>query len=361
MFNRRDITVVVAVGTAIVLLTSCSADTRKSWLATFFDDVDKPPPTRRVRTDLQREVEELKRQLAQARQEVKAAQEEAKKKGTERKAPPIEKAEKWDEAEKLLPKDKSGRVDWVQAIKTGVIAPRPSPNPGGPEQAVLDLDVELTSSRDKLFHVTYPHNAHTNWLACANCHPAIFPLRKAKPTIITMAKIRAGEYCGACHGKVAFGITNECPRCHTSAQPSVEWHPPEPRKPIEKAQSWNEAAKLLPVTQGVPDWAKALRDGVISPRAGVDPKAADQPVLPLDVELVPAAGEMFKVTFPHKSHTEWLQCPNCHTGIFQMAKGADPITMEKINAGQYCGVCHGKVAFAPTACGRCHPALAGGK
>jgi len=31
-----------------------------------------------------------------------------------------------------------------------------------------------------------------------------------------------------------------------------------------------------------------------------------------------------------------------------MVKGADPITMEKINGGQYCGVCHGAgVAGAP--------------
>ncbi len=363
MLHRKSTIFFHIIATCLVamVIAACSSETRQKILSTFFDGTDTaPPPTTRVRRDLEREIEELKRKLTETQQEATAAKEAAKGK-SEGTAPPIEKAQSWDEAEKILPKDKAGKVDWVQALKARVIAPRPSPNPADPEQAVLDLDIELASSANKLFRVTYPHSAHTQWLACANCHPAIFPLRQAKPTVITMAKIRAGEYCGVCHGKVAFGVANECHRCHTSSQPSVEYHPPEPRKPIEKAQNWDEAAKLLPVTLGVPDWVKALTEGVIAPRAGIDPKTEDQAVLPLDVELVPAAGDMFKVIFPHKSHTEWLGCPNCHTAIFQMAKGADPITMEKINAGQYCGVCHGKVAFPATTCGRCHPALAGGK
>ncbi len=342
------------------IIIACTAENRQKILSTFFDGTDAPPPpTTRVRRDLEREIEELKRKLAETQQEVSAAKEAAK--GGERIAPPVEKAETWEKAEKVLPKDRAGQVDWVQAVKTRTIAPRPGPGPADPEQAVLDMDVDLKSSTNSAFNVTYPHSAHTMWLACTTCHPAIFPLRQAKPTIITMAKIKAGEYCGVCHSKVAFGVNNECGRCHKHSQPTAEWHSPEPRKPIETAKTWNDAAKLLPVNQGAPDWAKALTDGVISPRAGVDPKTADEAVLPLDVELVPSAGDMFKVIFPHKTHTEWLGCPNCHTGIFQMAKGADPITMEKINAGQYCGLCHGKVAFPATTCGRCHPALAGGK
>jgi len=31
---------------------------------------------------------------------------------------------------------------------------------------------------------------------------------------ITMAKIFAGEFCGRCHGKVAFNVPTGCPRCH---------------------------------------------------------------------------------------------------------------------------------------------------
>jgi c(7)-type cytochrome triheme protein len=110
----------------------------------------------------------------------------------------------------------------------------------------------------------------------------------------------------------------------------------------------------------MPDWAKALTGDVIAPRPGIDPKAEEQPVFPLDVELVPADNPLFNVVFPHETHTALLACTTCHPAIFQMAKGADPITMGNIYAGQYCGVCHGKVAFAvPTGCPRCHRALAG--
>jgi c(7)-type cytochrome triheme protein len=364
MLDRRTriLGYVIGGSLAALVLAACSAESRQKILSIFFDGTDTPPPpTTRVRRDFEREIEELKRKLAESQQEVKVAQESAKSKAGERIAPPIEKTQSWEEAEKILPKDKAGKVDWVQALKARAIAPRPSPNPADPEQAVLDLDIELASSPNKLFGVTFSHSAHTSWLACVSCHPAIFPLRQAKPTVITMAKIQAGQYCGVCHGRVAFSAGRDCSRCHTKNLPSVEWRPPEPKKPIERAKNWEEAAKLLPVTAGTTDWVKALAEGVIAPRTGTDPKATDQPVLPLDVERVPAAGEMFKVIFPHKTHTEWLACPNCHTGIFQMAKGTAPMTMEKINAGQYCGVCHGKVAFPATACARCHPAMAGGK
>ena len=67
----------------------------------------------------------------------------------------------------------------------------------------------------------------------------------------------------------------------------------------------------------------------------------------------------FKVTYPHRIHTQLLACTTCHTGIFQMQAGADPITMEQIFAGEFCGRCHGKVAFDPTtACPRCHLGMA---
>jgi c(7)-type cytochrome triheme protein len=352
---------------ATTLLTGCSAETRQKILPIFFDGVPQegqatgPPPTHRVRRDLLQEIEELKRKLAEAEAEAKARQ---KAKAPEEAQPPVEKASTWNEAKELLPKDPSGHVDWAQAIKTGAIAPRPSPDPEVPAQAVFDWNVDLTSPAGDLFAVTYPHSTHTRWLTCDNCHPTIFPLKAGQPLpVVTMAKIRAGEQCGVCHGKVAFPVEGECPRCHTKIPGRTDWHPSEePRKPIEQVASWDAAAKLLPMTGGTPDWAKALSEGVIAPRPGADPKAADQPTFPLDVELIPPDAPLFKVIFPHGTHTALLSCNTCHPGIFQMAKGADPITMGKIYAGQYCGACHGKVAFAvPTGCPRCHTALAGGK
>lgn len=102
------------------------------------------------------------------------------------------------------------------------------------------------------------------------------------------------------------------------------------------------------------DWVQTLRQGKIQPRADLA-GAKQQFVMDLDVRL-PVAGTMNDVIYPHKAHTEWLACKNCHTEIFQMKKGANPITMTKIVQGQYCGVCHGKVAFPLNECARCHSA-----
>lgn len=349
---------------AVALAGGCSQETRDKILPIFFDGVSTgrarpaPPPTRRVRRDLIREIEDLKRQLAQAREAAKAKKEGAAEEGR----PAGEEAKTWEEAAEKLPRDENGHVDWVRALQTGGIAPRPSADPKAPEQAVLDLDLELTKAGSPRFTAVFPHKSHTSWLACGNCHPAIFPLKRGgPPSVITMAKIQKGEACGACHGPVAFGVQGRCARCHRAIPAKADWRPTEePKKPIERSRTWAEAAKVLPVNGGAPDWAKALADGVIAPRAGIDPKAEDEQVFPLDVELVPADNPTFKVVFPHETHTAVLSCAICHPDIFQMKAGGDPITMEKIFAGEYCGRCHGPVAFAvPTGCPRCHPVLAG--
>ena len=64
------------------------------------------------------------------------------------------------------------------------------------------------------------------------------------------------------------------------------------------------------------------------------------------------------VTFSGSAHAKaGLKCTDCHTKIFQMKQGADHITMQAINEGKYCGVCHkkGGKAFAPQGnCTKCH-------
>ena len=65
-------------------------------------------------------------------------------------------------------------------------------------------------------------------------------------------------------------------------------------------------------------------------------------------------GSMPQVRFPHRAHTMWLSCANCHPAIFVPKKGANAISMERILMGEQCGICHGAVAFPPTECARCH-------
>lgn len=101
------------------------------------------------------------------------------------------------------------------------------------------------------------------------------------------------------------------------------------------------------------DWVAALDQKRLQPRWDRnDPSAA--PVV-MDLNIVrEVKGSMPDVVYPHKQHTEWLDCSNCHPSIFVPQKGANQITMAGILLGQQCGVCHGKVAFPVSECRLCH-------
>jgi c(7)-type cytochrome triheme protein len=101
------------------------------------------------------------------------------------------------------------------------------------------------------------------------------------------------------------------------------------------------------------DWVKTLGENRIQPRFDRnDPNA--KPMV-MDMNIVrEVKGTMPDVVYPHKQHTEWLDCSNCHPAIFVPQKGANQISMASILLGQACGVCHGKVAFPVSECRRCH-------
>jgi c(7)-type cytochrome triheme protein len=82
---------------------------------------------------------------------------------------------------------------------------------------VLELDIIMKNTAQMPF-VKFPHEAHTMWLECSNCHDAIFA-PKAGANAIDMTKIFRGEACGVCHTKVAFTAMYACERCHSVLQP----------------------------------------------------------------------------------------------------------------------------------------------
>jgi len=115
-----------------------------------------------------------------------------------------------------------------------------------------------------------------------------------------------------------------------------------------------DALRLLP-----PDhpgnqvrWVKALREGSIEPRSKIYP-STEVKLLDLDILFVDTANLGF-VLFPHRRHTEWLDCKNCHGPIFKDEAGTTPINMFSVLMGEHCGRCHGAVAFPLTECTRCH-------
>jgi c(7)-type cytochrome triheme protein len=86
----------------------------------------------------------------------------------------------------------------------------------------------------------------------------------------------------------------------------------------------------------------------------------DEPAEPGDIKFVRQAAGMDDVapaTFPHWIHRMGYTCYACHDATFKMKSGANEVTMDQIQAGQSCGVCHdGKTAFMSnlTTCTRCH-------
>jgi len=100
------------------------------------------------------------------------------------------------------------------------------------------------------------------------------------------------------------------------------------------------------------NWVKALNQGHITPRTNIFPDT-EISVLDLDIFL-DLNGALPIVKFPHRQHTQWLDCSNCHDRIFKMEAGGTQFTMNDILEGNYCGQCHGAVAFPLTECQRCH-------
>ncbi len=100
------------------------------------------------------------------------------------------------------------------------------------------------------------------------------------------------------------------------------------------------------------NWVAALDQGRINPRTNIFPETKVR-VLDTDI-LLNLRGGMPIVRFPHRQHTLWLDCSNCHEHLFKPNAGANKFSMRLMLQGEQCGVCHGAVAFPLTACERCH-------
>ena len=122
----------------------------------------------------------------------------------------------------------------------------------------------------------------------------------------------------------------------------------------ERLQNASEALGDLPRDRdGKVDWMPALNRGMIKPRERIDGKGREPP-LDLDV-ILRNTKQMPHVRFPHRAHTEWLDCSNCHPDPFATKAGSATIKMEDIFRGQFCGKCHDRVAFVTHRnCYRCH-------
>jgi c(7)-type cytochrome triheme protein len=133
----------------------------------------------------------------------------------------------------------------------------------------------------------------------------------------------------------------------------------DPRSPAIKEKQ-EPAAALSALATKAPDagvgnqvrWVHLIEKGAIAPRSNLWPDTKIR-VLDLDIYL-DIGGSMPVVRFPHRAHTFWLDCSNCHDSVFKSVAGETAITMLEILEGEQCGICHGAVAFPLTECARCH-------
>jgi c(7)-type cytochrome triheme protein len=142
-------------------------------------------------------------------------------------------------------------------------------------------------------------------------------------------------------------------------------HPPPPKEvPIVIVQEetikppdvdWSGIYAALPRDgKGNVDWMRALDEKQITPKPGLDPAA--EPASTTDAEIVftPADNPGKSATFRHATHTQWLSCKNCHSGIFKKRDENLQFTHDDMKAGKYCGACHFTVVVVPSGCKGCH-------
>lgn len=107
---------------------------------------------------------------------------------------------------------------------------------------------------------------------------------------------------------------------------------------------------------GMIDWVKSINEGYVNPRKSISGDEFDgEMLLEMDLDIImKQTSNMPHVRFPHLAHTKWLACSNCHPKIFVPQYEANPVSMEKVLRGEFCGVCHDKVSFPLMTCERCH-------
>jgi c(7)-type cytochrome triheme protein len=195
----------VAVAAAASLLVACAPQTRYRVLSTLLDGVPPYEQWLANKPAGATEIAALKPKVAGPM--LREFPQEGR--------PEIEQLGTWEEALAALPKltvPKAPKtaVDWIAAVDKHVIAPLRSLEKDVPSRESRDTEVPLKGEEGVVFH----HATHDRWLACDNCHDAIFP-KTAGATTMTMDEMGDGKYCGVCHGKGKIALDLKvCGACH---------------------------------------------------------------------------------------------------------------------------------------------------
>jgi c(7)-type cytochrome triheme protein len=145
---------------------------------------------------------------------------------------------------------------------------------------------------------------------------------------------------------LAFGTVDNCVYCHNADVSFRSEEFPSFTKDLPPDEFGNEI-----------DWSEMIRRGQVQPAHFL---VEEPPEKNFDKTLLLEAawGRIPPAVFPHKEHTQWVDCDTCHPDLFSVKKDStEHFTMSRILKGEFCGYCHMKVAFPMDACERCHPGM----
>jgi c(7)-type cytochrome triheme protein len=252
----------------------------------------------------------------------------------------------------------------VAAVALALPRPGPGKMPVFPEPASPEaygrVVLGALSARAGVPAVTFDHWRHRTMFSCRPCHVDAGFAMEAGASGVSRSTNASGLHCGACHdgaktydGRTIFRACSAsgpfaaegCARCHSNgAAPS--------------RSEYDAFTEKLPLYAGrYVDWEAAEARGLVKPLDFVEGLSSRRDVMKIDVDVpLRAKGTWLgDVTFSHAKHAIWSGCEACHPEIFPSTRrGSAKIDMAAIDAGKFCGVCHGTVAFPVAQCQRCH-------
>jgi len=209
----------------------------------------------------------------------------------------------------------------------------------------------------------FSHTKHVTMYSCSACHTKLYSIGSNKR--VSMAAMKKGKSCGACHnGATAISI-DKCNACHPypnqvvfkvkKTGPTVFGH----TKHVTMYSCSACHTKLYLIGSNKRVSMAAMEKGK---SCGACHNAKEAFSVSQCQKCHPVKEITFKVAnvanvkFSHSAHLSMYKCDTCHTRTFPLKTGNRPVTMSEMYKGKSCGACHdGASAFTVHGnCDSCH-------
>jgi len=221
---------------------------------------------------------------------------------------------------------------------------------------------EITYQVKQTGPVHFSHARHLKTMQCNACHTELYAT--GKNFTVSMADMKKGKSCGACHnGAKAFSIS-KCAGCHPTKEIAFQVKETgitvfSHKRHLKGYQCSACHTKLYAVGPNKHVSMTAMEKGK-SCGACHDGKKAF--AVAACVKCHPYEDINFKIAqaknvkFSHASHLGMYRCGACHTGTYPLRTGNRPVSMAEMKKAKSCGACHdGSTAFSVGGnCDSCH-------